>query len=146
MKRKLVLVILLSAVLLTCAAFVGGVIYALRSTGELVRDAYASDWTTEFVIAHLRENDNRWPTGWDDLKDEFDTLAEPGHYAWTFDELKDRVWLDWDADPEQIAISAPPKTVFRLTSGRQASYGGDPNERLRDYLSKQTFAETQPSL
>jgi hypothetical protein len=36
---------------------------------------------TEFVIAHLREYDNRRPTGWDDLMDEFDTLAEPGHYA-----------------------------------------------------------------
>lgn len=144
MKRNLVPAILLAVAFLACAGFIS-VIYAVRSTGELVRDAYASDWTTEFVIAHLRENENRWPTEWDDLKDEFDTLAEPGHYAWTFAELQERVWLDWDANPRQIAISDPPLTVFRLTSGRQASYGGDPNERIRDYLSKRTFAETQSS-
>ncbi len=143
MNRKLVIIVLLLLVP-TCVGILSGIIYAVQATGQIVRDAYASDWTTEFVIAHLRANDNRWPTGWHDLKDEFDTLAAPQQYAWTFIELKDRVWLDWDADPQQIAISDPLQIVFRLRSGRRASYGGDPNERIRDYLSSQSLAVSQP--
>ncbi len=91
MNRKLVIIVLLLLVP-TCVGILSGIIYAVQATGQIVRDAYASDWTTEFVIAHLRANDNRWPTGWHDLKDEFDTLAAPQQYAWTFIELKDRVW------------------------------------------------------
>lgn len=144
MKQSLVSALVLVVIVLTCAGFGGEIDYALRSIEDLVKDAYASDWTAAFVIAHLQENDNRWPTGWDDLKDEFDTLSDTGKYAWTFAELQHRVWLDWSADPRQIATTDPPITVFRLKSGRQASYGGDPNERIRDYLSKHAIAETVP--
>lgn len=47
MKRSLAPAILKTVALLTCAGFVG-VIYAIRSTEQLVLDAYGSDWTTEF--------------------------------------------------------------------------------------------------
>lgn len=51
-----------------------GYLSGFRSFGHLIRDAYTSDWLAEFVITHLRGNDNRLPGGWDDLIDEVDTL------------------------------------------------------------------------
>lgn len=96
-------------------------------------DAYASDWTSTFVIDHIRTS-GVWPKGWDDLRDEYDRLATPSHYAWTFDELQSRVWLDFDADIDEVRSSDPPKTVFRLMSGKQISFNGDPNVLIREYL------------
>lgn len=104
----------------------------LRSLASF-SDAYASDWTATFVIEHLRTSGD-WPGGWDDLRDEYDRLAPASHYAWTFDELQTRVWFDWDADPEAVRDADPPKEIFRLTSGRQVSFNGDPNELIRNYL------------
>lgn len=96
-------------------------------------DAYASDWTSTFVIDHLRTSGD-WPSGWDDLRDEYDRLAPASHYAWTFDELQTRVWFDWNADPDAVRTADPPQKVFRLTSGRRVSFNGDPNKLIRDYL------------
>lgn len=71
---------------------------------------------------------------WDDLRDEYDRLAPASHYAWTFDELQTRVWFDWSAAPDAVRNADPPQQVFRLTSGRQVSFNGDPNKLIRDYL------------
>ena len=63
-------------------AVIGGVVsavVALKSLVGLPSDAYASDWTAIFVIEHLKTSDNSWPTDWDDLRDEFDRMAEPTH-------------------------------------------------------------------
>ena len=97
------------------------------------KDAYATDWTSIFVIDHIRTT-GEWPTGWNDLHDEFDTLAPASHYAWTFDELQELVWFDFSANIDRVRDSDPPVHVFHLTSGRKLSYNGDPNVLIRDYL------------
>lgn len=96
-------------------------------------DAYASDWTAIFVIDHIRTTGS-WPEGWDDLRDEYERLADASHYAWTFDQLQERVWFKWDTNIAEVRDSEPPMQVFRLTSGHQISYNGDPNVLIRDYL------------
>lgn len=96
-------------------------------------DAYATDWTSIFVIDHLRTS-HQWPEAWEDLRDEYDRLAPASHYAWTFDELQTRVWFDWNADPDAVRDADPPEKIFRLTSGKHVSFNGDPNVLIRDYL------------
>jgi hypothetical protein len=96
-------------------------------------DAYASDWTSIFVIDHLRTSGD-WPKGWDDLRDEYDRLAPASHYAWTFEELQTLVWFDWNAEPDVVRTAEPPQEIFRLTSGRKVSFNGNPNELIREYL------------
>lgn len=111
--------------------------FAIRSTLEsyhALPDAYASDWTAIFVIDHLRTSDGAWPKDWSDLKDEFDRMAEPNHYAWTFEELQQRVDIRFDVDPQELRDADPPLEVIRLTSGRRVSFDGDPNLLIRDYL------------
>ncbi len=121
----------------TLAALVAGFrIYALPSLKRALpspSDAYASDWTAIFVIEHIRTT-GKWPTGWQDLRDEFERLAPESHYAWTFDELQDRVWFDFDAAINDVRAASPPRHIFALTSGRRISFNGDPNTLIRDYL------------
>ena len=96
-------------------------------------DAYATDWTSIFVIEHIRTT-GIWPTGWHDLRDEYERLAPASHNAWTFDELQDRVWFDFGVDIDDVRNADPPLHIFELTSGRRISYNGDPNKLIRDYL------------
>ena len=128
-KWKLIVVFAAVALLSIPCIYTFNVLRSLASFS----DAYASDWTSIFVIDHLRTSGD-WPNGWDDLRDEFDRLAPASHYAWTFDELQSRVWFDWNADPDAVRNADPPQEIFRLTSGRQVSFNGDPNELIRDYL------------
>ncbi|QEG40187.1 hypothetical protein [Roseimaritima ulvae] len=96
-------------------------------------DAYASDWASIFIIDHIRTS-GEWPKGWHDLRDEYDRLADADHYAWTFDEFQDRVWINWSARLDDVRNADPPMEVFRLASGRRISYNGDPNLLIREYL------------
>ena len=45
----------------------------------VVPNAYALEWASVFVIEHMEANENRWPTSWADLKDEFDRQVASGH-------------------------------------------------------------------
>ena len=97
-------------------------------------DAYASDWTAIFIIEHLKATENHWPTSWVDLQDEFDRMAEPSHYAWSFAELQERVNLRFDLTSDQVRDADPPVEAIRLTSGRRVSFDGNPNVNVREYL------------
>ena len=133
MMRRLKQAIIVTAVI---ALFIGGVSYAfpfLKRCFPSPSDAYATDWTSIFVIEHIRTT-GKWPTAWDDLRDEYDRLAPQSHYAWTFEELQERVWFDFDADIHDVRDANPPRHIFELTSGRHLSYNGDPNELIRDFL------------
>ena len=122
----------LASVVIAFAAWVLAGPYLIRCFPS-PKDAYASDWTSIFVIDHIRTS-GEWPTGWEDLRDEFDRLADLNHYAWTFDELQELVWFDWDAVLNDVRDASPPLQVFRLTSGRHLSYNGDPNLLIREYV------------
>ncbi len=111
--------------------------YMISLTGNVVRDAYASDWTTEFLILHLQSNDNSWPSSWEDLEDEH-KAQYPQPCPFTFTELRDRVELNFNLDTAEIANAKTPIAFFRLKSGSGANYGGDPNVRIRDYLTNQS--------
>ncbi len=129
MRRRLVL----TAVLLLVLAVTGWVVWFVRQVAGIPREAYASDWTGVFIIEHIRTT-GEWPTGWHDLRDEFDRLAVPEHYAWSFQELQTVIQVDWDVSIAEIRESNGPMDHVRLTSGRQVSYGGDPDELIYDYI------------
>ncbi len=98
--------ILIALVLFVVAAGVCGIRFANEVIG-IPREAYASDWTAVFIIDHVRTTGN-WPTGWQDLHDEYERLAVPQHYAWTFDELKALISVNWDSSIDAIRQSEVP--------------------------------------
>ena len=123
-------VLLIALILLIAAAGV----WVIRFTKQVIgipREAYASDWTAVFIIDHLRTS-GTWPTGWHDLRDEYDRLAVPQHYAWTFDELQTLIDVNWDSSVDAIRESDVPLDNVQLTSGRQVSYNGDPDVLIHD--------------
>ncbi len=97
------------------------------------REAYASDWTAVFIIDHIRTT-GAWPNGWEDLRDEYDRMAVPQHYAWTFDELPQLIDVNWSTTVDEIRGSTSPPDNVRLKSGRQVSYNGDPNKLIHDFV------------
>ncbi len=132
MRRVLITVSALSVFALAVFGIVKALSFAKDVIG-LPREAYASDWTGVFIIEHIRTT-GQWPTGWHDLQDEFDRLAVPEHYAWTFEELQSIIQVDWDVSVSDIQDSDVPLDHVRLTSGRQVSYGGDPDKLIYDYI------------
>lgn len=100
-----------------------------------LQEAYAVDWTCEFVIRHLRSNGNTWPSDWSDLEDEFESEAGHGD-QFTFEELQELVNIRWDTNAATIATCDPPMKVITLASGSESHFvGSEPNERIRNYLA-----------
>ncbi len=122
--------------LTTCAIAAFGIAKALSFVKQVLpnpREAYASDWTAIFIIDHIRTS-GEWPTGWHDLRDEYDRLAVPEHYAWTFEQLQSFIIVDWEVTIAEIQDSDVPLDYVRLTSGRTWSYAGDPDKLIYDYI------------
>lgn len=128
--RRIILPIGLIAVVV---AFGAWGVQAVTEVVGLPRKAYASDWTAVFIIDHIRTTGS-WPTGWQDLRDEYDRLAVPDFYAWTFDELQTIINVDWNLTVEEIRESMQSIDAIRLSGGSKVSYNGNPNDLIFDYI------------
>ncbi|MCD0458594.1 hypothetical protein [Roseiconus lacunae] len=118
------------------ALIVAAGVWVTRFANEVIGipcEAYASDWTAVFIIEHIRTSGD-WPDGWHDLRDEYDRLAVPQHYAWTFDELQSLINVNWNSSVDAIRESDVPLDNVRLTSGRQVSYNGDPDILIHGFV------------
>jgi hypothetical protein len=134
--KRLVLIV---ALLLVVAAGYGA--YLLHQVVTVVvPDAYAVDWVSAMVIEHMKTNDGQWPRSWDDLRGPYEKLAAPQGYPWSFEELKDRVAVDWDADPKVLkkvtpSGHGPPFRVIWLRDGSSTAWeGAEPNSCVLEYL------------
>ena len=114
---------------------------SLNSALSNVKDFYALDWASGFVVQHLAANDNRWPTSWDELRDEYDDTVKIGHVpAVTWEELTDRVEIDWNADAKMLAEATDerdqPFPVIRLSGGSSTQWEvlDVPNWKVLNYL------------
>ena len=118
-----------------------GLVWLARFAKRVVnvpREAYAADWIAVFLIEHLRASES-WPAGWEDLRDEYDRLAVPEFYAWTFAELQELIDVNWNVEIDDVRNSPIPLDLIQLTSGGNVSYGGDPDVLVHDYLRKGTI-------
>jgi hypothetical protein len=139
--RRLLIVSAICAMIFAVIAVSFRTVHAVLTN---LQEAYAVDWTSEFVIRHLRSTANTWPSDWSDLEDEFE--SETGHGdQFTFEELKELVNIRWDTDSATIAFSDPPIKVITLTSGSESHFvGSEPNERIRNYLADALTTTTDP--
>lgn len=105
-----------------------------------VPNAYATDWSAGILIEYLKTNDNQWPSSWDDLREPYETLAAPQNYPWSFDELQQRIAIDWAADVSSLKSSQSKKglpaiKVIWLKDGSDIYWEGlEPNQRILSYL------------
>jgi hypothetical protein len=119
---------------------------AYRTAMADMRNSYAVSWVSEMVVDFMKTHDDAWPSGWDDLKESYHSVARqasdprPPDYPWSFEELQSRVEVDWHADPKVLATAqrmndAPPFKVIWLKDGGNAHWSGlEPNELVLKYL------------
>ena len=74
MARHFKLVITFATILLVGLGSFSYALPFLKRSFPSPSDAYATDWMSIFVIDHIRTTGS-WPTGWHDLRDEYDRLA-----------------------------------------------------------------------
>ena len=124
-----------------------------RSVTVRKPNAYAMQSVGHLIVEHMRLHSGAWPRGWAELQD---TCAKTGSRILAtsaeaeIEELKGRVEVDWDVDPEGMRRSArrsdiAPISVVRLRSGRRDSFAGaEPNLLIWEYL-KQTTEPVGPA-
>ena len=129
-------------IVVAIAALFAFAVSGLMQINNTIRNAYAGWWVGDMVVEHLRANNDEWPKNWDDLTDDYQTcIANAGAQPWDFDELRNRVKIDWNADPvklaEQQSGSEPGFNVIWLADGTNASWAdAEPNEIVLRYLNR----------
>jgi hypothetical protein len=137
----------LSATVALAVAAAGGAAWFARRTAETVRDAYAAEWVAGMVVEHMRTNGGAWPRGWDDLRAPYESVAARAGRPWSFEQLRERVEVDWAADPARLADApdggpGPPFRVIWLRNGGDAHWQGrEPNRVVLEHLRGQRFGQ-----
>ena len=124
------------------AVFSAIAFYAIN-VNHSVRNSYAAWWVANMVVEHMQANHGRWPNNWDDLRDDYQTCVKRSGRPWQFDELKRRVKIDWNANPDDlIRKHADSEVEFRviwLADGTRSHWAGrEPNQIVLDYFNKPT--------
>lgn len=116
-------------------------ILLIWSINNTVRNAYCQEWVANMIIEHLIAQQNRWPQSWDDLRDDYESCVARSGRHWTFEELQDRVGVDWDVIVEELKATnvsphEPPFRVVWPTKGLEGDHweSREPNRLIWDYL------------
>jgi hypothetical protein len=97
------------------------------------RDAYAGWTVAELTIDFMESHDGGWPNEWEDLRQSL--AARTGNEEVTIEDLRQRVEVDWAANPKRLAKESLPVRVIWLRSGRSAYWKGrEPNQMIFEYL------------
>ena len=123
------------------AAFVACVawaFFAYRSMDATIRNAYAQWWVADMVTLHLEANDESWPNSWDELRDDYETSIKTSGRPWSFEELCQRVVVNWNVDTRELKMVVADGLDFRVIWLRDGTtshwYSREPNQIISDYL------------
>ena len=149
-RRKRNIIVIAVALLLAGTGFI---VWFGYQVSQVSRNAYAVWWTADLVIDHMEKHGGSWPRSWDQLRLTSDqaykgtastnrdgTRIVEFRPRDTIDELKQRVEIDWKADPKTLANAdfkrtGPPFRVIWLRIGRSTHYSGkEPNDMVLEYL------------
>lgn len=126
-----------------CVALVGG-FFALKEKLHKINEEYTDPFRAlgagEVMLAYLKENDNNWPSNWEELELFMGDRKFIG--IGDFAELKKHVEIDFAFSPssvDRIEDMTPEKLPFRaiwLRNGRQISHqvSPEPNTMIFRYL------------
>jgi hypothetical protein len=139
MRFRLRTLILIVAVLSVVLA----IVYYANNVNQTIRNSYAVWWVGDMVVEHMRANDGQWPQNWDDLRDDYQTCVKRSGQPWQFDELKRRVKIKWDANPNDLLVDqsdgVPNFRVIWLSDGTDSHWSHqEPNQIVLDYLNQNT--------
>jgi hypothetical protein len=114
--------------------------YAAYSYNETTRNAYTAWWAASMIIEHLDANDEHWPANWHELHDDYEICVKRSGSPWTFNEIRERVAVDFTIDSQKIRESLstgnPPALRAIWLSDGTVSYFGkrEPNSMILEYM------------
>ena len=119
---------------------VGGVAMYFNHVNQTIRNAYAMWWVADMVLVHLDTNNSERPKCWEDLRDDYDVCVARSGQPWSFEELKGRVFVNWEINSSELASEIKKGKVvdvIKLRDGTQSHWEGhDPNEMIANYFAK----------
>jgi hypothetical protein len=138
MRRAIVLTVLVG---LPTAA-----VLTYRHLDDVTRDCYAVWWVADMVVVHMEDNDGAWPNDWDELHRAYRICVErTSARPWSFEELRDRVEVDFDVDPTRLPIDGVPQRVIWLRDGSDHHWERrEPNTLVQQYL-RERHVSGEPS-
>ena len=116
----------------------GGVAFIIYSSLEVVHDSYAQWDAALSIIYHMRTHAGAWPKDWEALHEA--CLSAPDLRGPGWDNLRERVDVDFSADPHLLSQAefpkdGPPFKVVWLRNGKRHHWsGGEPNRLILEYL------------
>ena len=90
--------LLIFAVIVACFA---SAISAVNGLLHSIREAQRGNtvgWVARMAVSHMQANSGSWPRSWDELQDDYKTVVCEFGQPWQFEELRENVQIDWDAD------------------------------------------------
>ena len=134
--RKKIGTLILGLVLFCTVA----VVLIYRHIDTTIRNSYAQWWVANMVTLHLDVNEQQWPRSWSDLRDDYDVCTERSGKPWTFEELSERVTVDWRVETDTLRSltsnsDRPPFRVIWLSDGSSTHWESlEPNAMIAEYL------------
>lgn len=124
-----------------CFAIVSCELICVHRDQAKAIDRWAGEWVAKLIVAYMKNNDGRWPGGWQDLQVPFQQVTTYASTARLAD-LEQRIEVDWTADPAKMTQAAQPFgpsaiEVIRLKSGTGRWGGMNPNKIIYNYLIQQ---------
>ena len=110
-----------------------------RHNIEVTESAYAARLVAQMCVEHMKANAIAWPKNWDELEDDFETIVARSGQTLTFADLRERVDVDWNVNPNEAELGIDAKPVVWVASDPSATfYGLHPNEIVSRYLATTT--------
>ncbi len=131
---------------------VGGAFIFLRQVEQAVMNAYRVWGTGDMLVEYMKQNNDEWPTGWNDVK-EFMAENSFQHAGMSsFEEVRSNIEIDFSFDPASVDTSIDfdeSQPAFRavwLRNGKTTHYEGTgPNEIIFRYLRNRASDSRLPS-
>lgn len=130
------------------------VVDRMKQAREVTRSTHATHVVAFLCVSHMNANNQKWPSGWDELYDDLDTsyagYGQRGEPDWTIADLKDRVVVNWNPDLSLFKSSPDADPVIWILDQREqeAQANRQPiegmktaNEILRRYLRNVVVGE-----
>ncbi len=104
-------------------------------------DGYAQWGAADMVIEYMESHDDHWPPNWEALRENFESgRGYLMHVGGTFEEFQKRIFIDFQADPEQLRKQslASDDAQFDVIHAGWGSvrFGEGPNAVLRNYFRR----------
>lgn len=105
---------------------------------EASRSTYAARLVAQMCVRHLQSNQLAWPRNWEELRDEFDPCLARSGQTWTFEDLQERVAVDWNWDAkarhDETPDSPADPIIWVASDPDFRFYGMTPSDIVLGYL------------